>query len=62
MVDVEEELQAELVEEVYLVQRLDGEVDVGAGRGEGVVLPRRVLDFRHNLQETRFTNPSSHLI
>ena len=49
VVDVQEELEAELVGEVNLVEQLDGEVDGGAGGRQGKILPGGVLDVRHNL-------------
>ena len=35
-----------------LVEGLDGEVDVGAGGGQRVVLPGRVVNLGHHLGET----------
>ena len=49
MVNVEEELETEQVEEVDLVQGLEGEVDVGAGSGQGKVLLAGVLNVCHHL-------------
>ena len=48
MEDVEEELEAELVEEVDLVEVVDGEVDGAAGGRQRLVLLRRLLDLLHH--------------
>ena len=46
--DVEEELEAELIEEVDLVEIVDGEVDGAAGEGERLVLLARLVDLLHD--------------
>ena len=46
---VEEVLETEQVEEVDLMQGLEGELDVGAGSGQGKVLLAGVLSACHHL-------------